>query len=395
MSDFRLLEAMGYKYAVIGAGRQGTAAAYDLAAHGNADSVVLADLNLDAAKAAAKRVNKLAITSTAKAVKVDVAKSDAVLRAMKAADVVVSGVPYYHNLRLAKLAVKAKASLVDFGGNTDLARKELALDDAAKAAGVALVPECGLGPGANVTLAVYAMSLLTAAEEVRIYDGGLPERPKPPWNYSLLFNIAGLTNEYAGTATFLRNGKLVDVPALSEPEDVVVPPLGKLEARVTTGGLSTMPWTYAGRLRTLEVKTLRYPGHWDKIQTFADLGLFSEEPVAVKGRNVSPRELFHALFGPRIVDPSARDVAVSRAVVHGWKGGRAAVAPVELFDAYDEGTGFTAMERTTGWHAAIVAGMIARGEIPPGAHPVETGVPPKRFVDEARKRGLSITERVS
>ncbi|TLZ50641.1 MAG: hypothetical protein E6K18_06900, partial [Methanobacteriota archaeon] len=69
-------------------------------------------------------------------------------------------------------------------------------------------------------------------------------------------------------------------------------------------------------------------------------------------------------------------------------------AIVELFDRYDEATGFTAMERTTGWHAAIVAGMIARGQIPPGAHPVETGVPPERFVAEARKRGLSIVSRI-
>src|SRR2546427_4170215 len=147
---------MGYKYAVIGAGRQGTAAAYDLAAHGNADSVVLADLNLDAAKAAAKRVNKLAITSTAKAVKVDVAKSDAVLRAMKAADVVVSGVPYYHNLRLAKLAVKAKASLVDFGGETEPAPEQLAPGDPPETGGGPPPPAGGPRPRAELPPPAYA-----------------------------------------------------------------------------------------------------------------------------------------------------------------------------------------------------------------------------------------------
>ena len=385
---------MGFRYAVLGAGRQGTAAAYDLATRGNADSVILADLDLNAAKAAAKRVNALAGTSAASAAKVDVTKADSVSRVLRKVDVFISGVPFHHNLALARLAVKAHASMVDFGGKTDVARQQLALDPRAKKAGVTIVPECGLGPGANITLAVHAMSLLDRPEEVRIYDGGLPQRPRPPWNYALLFNLAGLTNEYAGTATFLRDGKVVEVPALTEFELVDVPPIGRLEAAVTTGGLSTMPWTYEGRLRTLEIKTLRYPGHWSAIRAFADLGLFSETPVAVHGRKVVPREVFHALFGPQIADPAARDVAVSRAVVRGWKAGRPAEAIVELLDRYDEATGFTAMERTTGWHAAIVAGMIARGEIPPGAHPVEMGVPPGRFVEEARRRGLSIQEKL-
>ncbi len=386
---------MGFRYAVLGAGRQGTAAAYDLAAHGNADSVVLADVNLNAAKAAAKRVNDLAVTSVATPARVDVRKSDSVRRVLKHADVFISGVPYYHNLALARLAVTAGASMVDFGGKTDLARQQLRLHRQAQRAGVAIVPECGLGPGANITLAVHAMSLLDEPEEVRIYDGGLPQKPRPPWDYELTFNIEGLTNEYAGTATFLRDGRRVEVPALAEPEEVVVPPIGTLEARVTTGGLSTMPWTFEGKLRTLELKTLRYPGHWARIEAFADLGLFAERPLLVKGQKVVPRDVFHALFGPRVSNPDVKDVAISRAVARGWRRGRRAQALVELFDTYDAGTGFRAMERTTGWHASIVAAMIARGEIPPGAHPVETGVPPARFVEEAKARGLAIHERVA
>ncbi|HEV8595978.1 MAG TPA: saccharopine dehydrogenase C-terminal domain-containing protein [Thermoplasmata archaeon] len=385
---------MGFRYAVIGAGRQGTAAAFDLATHGGADAVVLADVNLNAAKSAAKRVNKLAVTTMATAAKVDVTKPDSVLKVLRKADVFISGVPYYFNPRIAKLAVRAKASMVDFGGKTDLAREQLKLDGAAKKAGIAIVPECGLGPGANLTLAVHAMSLLDEAEDVRIYDGGLPQKPVAPWDYELVFNIEGLTNEYAGTATFLRDGKRVEVPALSAPEDVVVPPIGTLEARVTTGGLSTMPWTFEGKLRTLELKTLRYPGHWARIEALADLGMFSEKPVAVKGAKVVPRDVFHALFGPKVTNPNVRDYAISRAVARGWRNGRRAQAVVEMLDRFDPATGFRAMERTTGWHASIVAAMIARGEIPPGAHSVETGVPPKRFVEEASKRGLSITETV-
>jgi len=385
---------MGYTYAVLGAGRQGTAAAYDMAVHGDAASVVLADLNLSRARAAARRANVLAGGRLARAVSVDVTRRDSVLRVLKGVDVFLSAVPYFLNLGLARAAVRAKASMVDLGGHTETARRQLALDAQARKAGIAIVPECGMGPGANITLAVHAMGLLDRADEVRVYDGGLPLSPRPPWNYELTFNVAGLTNEYAGSATFLRDGKLVEVPALTEPETLDIPPLGPLEAMVTSGGLSTMPWTFQGKLRVLENKTLRYPGHWAQVRAFADLGLLSEKPIAVRGRKVVPREVFHALFEPQVTPKEIRDIAVTHVVARGEKDGRPAEAVVDLVDRYDEATGFRAMERLTGWHASIAAEMIARGEIPPGAHPVETGVPPRRFVEEALKRGIPITASV-
>lgn len=385
---------MGYKYAVLGAGRQGTAAAYDLAVKGDADSVVLADLDSTAAKASAKRVNALSGGNAAKPAKVDVTKRASVLSALKGVHVLVSAVPFRFNLPLARWAVAAKASMVDLGGNTGIVRKELSLDAAAKRAGIAIVPDCGMGPGANITLAVYAMGLLDRARAVHIYDGGLPQRPKPPWNYEMLFDVDGLVNEYTGSATFLRDGRLVEVPALTQPETVSFGQLGKLEALVTSGGLSTMPWTYEGKLRTLENKTLRYPGHWAQVRAFADLGLFSEKAVAIGGKRLVPRDVFRALFEASASTGDPRDVAVTRVVCTGESGGKPAEATVELVDHYHEPTEFRAMERVTGWHASIVAAMIARGEIPPGAHSVEEGVPPKRFVEEARTRGLAITARI-
>lgn len=386
---------MGFRYAVLGAGRQGTAAAYDFAVRGDANSVLLADMDIARAKDAAKRVNRLSGTSLATAAKVDVTRRESVLRVLRGIDVFLSAVPYVFNLGLAQAAVQAKAGMVDLGGHTETARKQLTLDPRARKAGIAILPECGMGPGANITLAVYGMGLVDRAEEVRVYDGGLPLNPRPPWDYELTFNVAGLTNEYAGSATFLRDGRLVEVPALTEPEEVDVPPVGPLEALVTSGGLSTMPWTYEGRLRVLENKTLRYPGHWAKIRAFADLGLFSEKPVAVSGSKVVPREVFHALFEPQVTPREIRDIAVTHVVARGEKGGKPAQAVVDLVDRYDPDTGFRAMERLTGWHAAIAAEMIARGEVPPGAHPVETGLPPRRFIEEAVRRGIVIKETVA
>lgn len=383
---------MGYDYAIVGSGRQGTAAAYDMAKFGEAETIVLADANLAQARRAAARVNRLARRRVARPMAADVRRPASVLRAIRDSDVVLSGVPYFFNLALAKLAVRAGVSFVDFGGSDPIVEKQLALDAAAKKAGVAIVPDCGMGPGLNVTLSVYAMELLDEAEHVFIYDGGLPQDPQPPWGYALTFNIEGLTNEYFGDATFVRNGKLVRVRGLTELETLELPPLGSLEAIVTTGGLGTAAKSFRGRLTTYQNKTLRYPGHWVRMKALKDLGLFDTEPITVDGTKVVPRKVFHALFEPQVIPPRIRDVCIEHVRALGRKEGRPAEAIVDLVDTYDRATGFTSMERLTGWHAAIVAEMIAMDLISPGAHAPELGVPARLFVDEARQRGLKITE---
>lgn len=385
---------MGYRYAVIGTGRQGTAAAYDFAKFGEAEDIVMGDLNLAQARRAASRVNRRVGRDVAHALRADVTKPATILKAIKGADVMLSGVPYFFNLDLTKLAIRARVSMVDFGGNTEIVRKQLALDGQARKAEIGTVPDCGMGPGLTITLAVYAMGLLDVPEHVYVYDGGLPLHPRPPWSYELTFNVEGLTNEYDGDATFLREGKLARVPLFSELEIVDFPPLGPLEAVVTPGGLSTAPWSFQGKLRTLQNKTLRYPGHWAQMRAFNDLGLFSLTPIEVDGKRVIPRHVFHALFAPKVTPEEIHDVCVERVRALGMKDRQTAEAVVEIVDYADEKTGFTSMERLTGWHAAIAAEMLARGTIPPGTHSVELGIPAKAFVDEARKRGLDITERV-
>jgi lysine 6-dehydrogenase len=386
---------MTYRYAVLGAGRQGTASAYDLAKFGEAEEVILADLHFRAAEAAAERVNRLMGTRVARPIRVDVTHHASVVGLMRGQHAVISAVPYFYNLDLAKAAIEAGASFCDLGGNTEIVRRELDLDADAERAGISLIPDCGMGPGMGNNLAVYAMSRLDRPRHVTIYDGGLPQTPQPPWNYQLLFSIEGLTNEYFGTTVFLRGGKLVEVPALGDPEEVEFPPpLGRLEARVTTGGVSTAPWTFYGQLETYELKTVRYPGHWAQIQAFSDLGLFDLKPVRVGDQEVVPRQVFHALFEPQISAPTVRDVGVIRVWARGEKGGDPAEVLVDVIDVYDEATGFTAMERLTGWHASIVAHMMARGDTPKGAVPLEVAVPGDAFVAEARRRGFRIAERI-
>jgi lysine 6-dehydrogenase len=385
---------MPFSYIVLGAGRQGTAAAYDLARFGDASRVTLTDVEQGRAKAGADRVNELLERQVADAMALDVRDERAVHDAIQGHDVALSCVPYFFNLGITKAAIAAGVSFCDLGGNTDIVRQQHGLNVEAKRARVRIVPDCGMGPGMGNTLGVYAMSLLDHAEHVYLYDGGIPQNPRPPWNYLVSFSIEGLTNEYYGGITVLRDGKLVHLPCFTELEMIEVEPLGELEAFVVAGGVSTAPWTFQGKLQTYQLKILRYPGSFAQLKAFSDLGLFELEPVEVDGKPVVPRHVFHALFEPKVHADVVKDICIIRARAVGTKEGRQAEAVVEVIDYYDEATGFSSMQRTTGWHLSIVAAMMARGETPIGSIPLEIAVPGDAFVREARKRGFKITEKI-
>jgi lysine 6-dehydrogenase len=382
-------------YAVLGAGRQGTAAAWEMATHGEATRVLVADADEAAARRAAERVNRDRDVAIAEASRLDVRDTDAVASFLEPVDSFLSAVPYPFNLEISRAAIRARANMCDLGGHIGIARAQHELSSQAKEAGISLVPNCGQVPGLGTTLMVHAMELLDEADEVFMWDGGIPESPRPPFHYLLTFNIAGLTNEYAEPAIFLRDGRITEIEPMTELETVEFPePMGTLEAFVAGGGTDTMPWTFEGRVKTLQNKTLRHPGHFAQLRAFWDLGLWDLEPIDVAGQQVVPRDVFHALFEPRVTFPRDRDVVVIRVRARGRKDGRAAWSQVELIDRYDEATGFTAMERTTGWSAAIVAELAAQGLIPKGAAGVETQVPAGRYVAELRKRGLDVQERI-
>ena len=131
--------------------------------------------------------------------------------------------------------------------------------------------------------------------------------------YSLFFNIKGLTNEYDGNAYFIRNRKVIEVPCF---EDIEVLDfggnIGKLEAAVTSGGLSTMPWSFKGKINILENKTLRYFGHWNEMIAYRQLGLFSEDSIEHRGTKIAPRDFYHQLLEPKITNEDPRDICIMR-----------------------------------------------------------------------------------
>jgi lysine 6-dehydrogenase len=388
---------MGYGYVVLGAGRQGTAAAYDLALFGEASSVAIVDHEESLARSAARRLNALLERDAVQVATVDAMDRHALVELLRGKDAMISAVPYRLNLGVTQAAIDAGVHMCDLGGHTGLVRKQLALDDAAREGGVSIIPDCGLMPGMGTTLAVYAMGQVADPQHVRIFVGGLPLAPRPPFDYLLTFHIAGLSNEYAGDAVYLRDGKIVQVPVFSELEAIdFPPPVGRCEAFVTAGGTSTCPWTFKDRLQTYEEKTVRYPGHCVMFKGFADLGLLHEDPVAIGDATFVPRDVFHALLEPKITFPDDPDVVVLRVICSGYDAqGQPLAVQVDLMDYYDEATGLRAMERTTGFPAAIVAHLMASGRTPRGAVPLELAVDGQAFVEAWRQRGLPLEESVA
>ena len=387
---------MGIVYAVLGGGRQGTAAAYDMARFGDAKEVLIADINLEAAQKSAARVNELVGKEIAKAQQVDTTNHTQLKGFLSKVDSFLSAVPYWHNLAITQAAIEARACMTDLGGNTDLVREQIKFNSQAKEAGIAIIPDCGQVPGMGTSLTVYAMSLLDETEEVNMWDGGNPLNPKPPFNYILTFNIAGLTNEYYGVANFIRNGKIVQVPTFLDEDYEIVEfpqPIGNMEAFVAGGGTSTMPWSFDGKLKTLWNKTIRWPGHFAEWKAYIHAGLLEVEPVEVQGIQVCPREVLHTLLEPKLkAKPGERDLVIVRVLAKGRKDGHKAQVMIELIDYYDEATGFTAMQRTTGWDGSIKTILNAQGVTPRGVNPAEIAVSGLLYADELRKRGFSLTE---
>lgn len=386
------------RYGVVGAGKQGTAAAYDLAKWGGPDPVLLLDANGEVARQSAGRINQLLGRKAADAAEVDARDVPALTEALRPLDVIVCALPFRMIPGCTQAAIAAQTSMVDLGGHTETVLAQWALTGEAQAAGITIVPDCGMGPGLNNTLGLYTVEQLRARgatpREVRLWDGGLPQNPPEPWGYQCTFHINGLTNEYDGQALTLRGGIPTPVDALTEMEVITFDGLGEFEAFVTSGGTSTVPYSLEGVLQVYENKTLRYPGHYRQFKAFKDLGLFREDAVEIApGVTVAPRDLFHALLAPQLSAGHVVDICLMRAKGSGEKDGRSLSLIVDLIDRYDTATGFTAMERLTGWHAAIMAQFIGRGAVPPGVWPLEKAIAASRFMDEVRQRGISISER--
>lgn len=370
---------------VLGAGLQGSACAYDLLQQPSVERVTLADV-------APERIPRLLqpyVGGRLAFRRLDVQDGAALRAAMRDHDAVQNAAPYYFNLAVSRAAVDVGVHCADLGGNTEIVFQQRTLDAAASDQGVSVIPDCGLAPGMVNILAAEGIRRVGAADAVKIYVGGLPQHPEPPLNYQIVYSLEGALDYYTTPSWVLRQGRPARVDALSELETVTFPPpVGQLEAFHTGGGISTLPWAYAGRVNTMEYKTLRYPGHAAIMRAIRELGLLELTPVQVKETEVVPREAFIASVSPKLTKPDGRDLVALRVEVRGRDGGHASW---QLVDYYDPAHGVSAMMRTTGYSLAITALMQVDGRIrAPGVHTPDEAVPFAEYVAELAKRGVEI-----
>ena len=377
------------KFIIVGSGRKGIAVAYDLLKDKN-HHVTIVDINTSSIDDALKKLSKISDTSNLKTNVQDVTNREEMLDILNDSDVMISAVPYEFNLELTKIAIDSKTSMVDLGGHTNIVREQLSMNKEALSKEITIVPDCGMGPGMNITMAVLATEILDRTDEIYICDGGLPQNPLPPWNYSLFFNIEGLTNEYDEQAYFLRDEKITEVPCFSGIENIEFDNFGTLEAAVTSGGLSTMPWTFKGRLKVLENKTLRYPGHWEWMKAYRELGLFDRNSIKHNNKQIIPRDFYHQLLEKKLNHGRVEDVCLMRIRAVGKKDSKKVELNLDAIELYDKKLGLTAMEKWTGWHISIMAIEIAYNRIDKGAISVENALSGHTFLEEAKKRNYDI-----
>src|SRR5438094_9001917 len=372
---------------VLGAGLQGSACAYDLLQRPEVAQVTIADLKPERIHGFLKPYVGKRLTL----LKLDVQDGAALRAAMSGHGAVQNAAPYYFNFEVSRAAVETGIHCADLGGKTEIVFQQKQLDEDAKRRGVSVIPDCGLAPGMVNILASEGIRRVGEADTVKIFVGGLPQHPEPPLNYQIVYSLEGALDYYTTPSWVLRDGKPARVDALSELEHVTFPPpVGQLEAFHTGGGISTLPWTYEGKVRTMEYKTLRYPGHIGIMRPIRELGLLDLTPVKVKGQDIVPREAFIATVSPKLTKPEGRDLVALRVDVRGRNG-----KPVawQLLDYSDEAAGISAMMRTTGYSLAITGLMQADGRISAkGVRTPDEAVPFGEYVAELAKRGVEVRE---
>jgi lysine 6-dehydrogenase len=382
------------KILVLGSGRMGLGAAFDLAHNSSeVEAVTVADLDVERARSVAAAVRSDKLTPA----EIDVTDEGAVVELMRGHDSVISCVVYHHNLRLARAATTARVNFCDLGGNNAVVAEELLLDEAARQAGINIIPDCGLAPGMVSILAAHGAREFEQLEGIHIRVGGLPLNPRPPLNYQIIFSVEGLINEYTERARVIRDGHVVEVDSMTEIERLAfAPPFTEMEAFQTSGGTSTLPETFKGRVRELDYKTIRYPGHCEQFKLLIELGLAASEEIEVDGvvGRVSPRRVLEEMLRRRL-PADEPDVVLVRVEFRGVSKGEKRRLRYDIIDRFDESTGLSAMMRTTAFPASVIAQMMARGEIKEkGAIPQELAVPPDSFVAELAKRNIQITTTV-
>jgi len=320
----------------------------------------------------------------------DLSDSKSIRAAIADADIVLGALASHLGLNALKTVIEARKPYCDI---SFMAEDAIDFSSFAEGAGVTAVVDCGVAPGMSNLLAGYAAKVLAPCESIEIYVGGLPVERRWPFEYKAGFAPSDVIEEYTRPSRIVEHGTIVVKPALSEPELLDFEGVGTLEA-FNTDGLRSLATTL--NVPFMKEKTMRYPGHINLMRAMRETGLFSKEPVTVKGTTIVPLDLTSQLMFPKwTYEPGERDLTVMRISAVGIKAGVRTRLTWDLLDFLDPATGFTSMSRTTAFPCTIVARLIASGEISTkGVLPPELIADPwivEHLLSELGKRGVKYT----
>ncbi len=291
-----------HRVLVLGAGKIGSLVACLLSQEGGYE-IHLGDVHLDAPL---RLVDELDLQHVTPAL-LDVRHPDAVSTFLSTnpVDAIVSSLPYFCNPAVAGLALTHGTHYFDLTEDIEVTSQIRILSAGAKQA---FMPQCGLAPGFISIVAHDLMTHFETLDTVKMRVGALPVHPSNALKYSLTWSTDGLINEYGNLCYGIEKGEKVPLQPLEGYETIELDGL-LYEAFNTSGGLGTLADSYAGKVQTMNYKTLRYPGHCEKIH------LLMKDLKLNEDRETLKRVLEHA------IPQTLQDVVLIYASVTGTKDG--------------------------------------------------------------------------
>jgi len=378
------------KFAVFGAGLMGATIALDLVKSKEVDQVTVYDVDRRKLRALTGRCH-----STKLAAKVhDVRRPTKTAKLLNKFDVGVGALPHGISEFAIQSAIGARVNFVDLIFGWRFGQAEI--NSACRRRGITIIPACGLAPGLTNILAMNAAERFDRVDEVHIKVGGIPEKPKPPLNYRIVFSFQAVLEEYLRKARIIKNRRVIDVPALSGLEPINFPaPIGRCEC-FYTDGLSTLVQTIR-KVRDMDEKTIRWPGHAEQIRTLIDCGLLETKPVGYHNQSIVPREFVSDTLSDRLALGKEKDMTLLRVEVAGKKNGRKMRHRYQMVDHYDTRQRITSMARTTAYPCSIATQILGSGRIKQkGLVPPEIAFKSdlrEELLAYVRERGMNIESR--
>ncbi len=354
------------KILILGAGLVGGPMAIDLAKDSKFN-ITLADINKDS-------LDKIGVKNKISTIQKDLSDSESIKEIVKDFDIVLNAVPGFMGYNTLKAIIESGKDVVDIAFFPE---DPFVLDKLAKKNNVTAIMDCGVAPGMSNVLIGYIDHLLDKTETAIIYVGGLPEVRQWPYEYKAVFSPIDVIEEYTRPARYVENGNLVIRPALSDAEYLDFPNIGTLEA-FNSDGLRTLAETIDAP--NMKEKTLRYPGHIEKMAVLRETGFFNKEEIDIKGIKISPLEFTSKLLFPKWqLKEGESDITVMRVIVEGTKDGEELRYTYDLLDRLDKKTNTHSMARTTGYTATMAIRMLAKGLYR------EKGISPPEFIGRKPK----------